>query len=161
MSEAHAIPPGRAEPSGIGGWLILPILGLFVAPLRMLTLMRDYDGISDALPLLGTAQAAFVVVEIGINLLLLGVAPIVLLVLLFKQLKLFPKMYIVWAIAGVVFQIVDVTAAGVLFQDVFGENGVALLDPETVREILRSLFTAVIWAPYMAASRRVRNTFVN
>jgi hypothetical protein len=60
-----------------------------------------------------------------------------------------------------VFQIVDVTAAGVLFQDVFGENGVALLDPETVREILRSLFTAVIWAPYMAASRRVRNTFVN
>jgi hypothetical protein len=35
-----------------------------------------------------------------------------------------------------------------------------LLDPDTARELVRSLGGTLIWVPYMLVSKRVANTFV-
>jgi len=160
MSETQAqAVPARDGPEGIGGWLILPIIGLAVTPLRGLLQLGDYSGLSETFPLLSGAQKTFVVAEIGLNLILLVVMPVVLLILLFNRKRRFPGLYVVWGIVSLVFLIGDVIVAKAVFPEVFAEGGVEVFDDTTVKEIVRGAVLVVIWVPYMLLSRRARNTF--
>ena len=150
----------RREPSGIGGWLILPVIGMFLTPLRALTLVSDYEGFVEAMPFLSPTQNAFVVIEILVNVGFMVVAPILLLVLLFKHRALFPRLFIVWGLANLAFLVLDLIAAPLLFGEALAQTGTPLFDAETAKEFGRSVVTNLIWVPYMALSRRVKNTFV-
>jgi hypothetical protein len=39
--------------------------------------------------------------------------------------------------------------------------GEPVFDPDTVKELMRSLFMVVVWVPYILASKRVKATFIN
>jgi hypothetical protein len=160
MSEIQApVQAVRDGPEGIGGWLILPVIGLFVTPLRGLIQLKDYAGISDSFPLLSSAQQTFIIIEILLSVALTIVLPVVLLVLLFSRKRSFPKLYAFWGISIFVFIVADLMAVKALFGDMFAASGVELFEETTIQALIGGLVLAAVWVPYMLNSRRVRNTF--
>jgi hypothetical protein len=153
-------PPPRVGPEGIGGWLILPTVGLILTPLTGLAGLGQYSDLSEAFPYLTGAQKTFVVLEIVGNLAIVVLLPVILLFRLFGRKVGFPRLYVTWAVANFAFTIADLIAARVLFGDVFEAQGVDLVDADTLKDIFRSIVLVVIWVPYMLTSLRVRNTFV-
>lgn len=148
-------------PVGIGGWLILPIIGLVVTPLRGVFHLASYAELLQSRELLTGGQFAFIVLEFFGNLVILLVLPIVLLVLLFRKSASFPRLFVIWAAGGLAFILVDLAVARFLFGDVLAAANQPLLDAETTGELVRSVITAAVWIPYMRLSRLVSNTFVN
>lgn len=152
---------GAAEPSGIGGWLILPTIGLVLTLLRGgPDMFATYSGVADALPLLSSGQRAFIVGEIIFNVATVVLIPVVLLVLLFLKKRAFVPLFVVWGIVGLVGMFLDLILAKMLFPSAF-PTVADLFDEKTTIEFFRSLILAGIWVPYMLKSRRVSNTFVN
>ncbi|TIU29927.1 MAG: DUF2569 domain-containing protein [Mesorhizobium sp.] len=162
MSEAQPSAPSssRQGPQGIGGYLIVPMLGLIFMPVIGLTVFNHHIGLSEYFSLLSGGQKAFVVAEIFGYLALAVVCPIGLLVLLFGKKQAFPRLYIAWAALGPVFLLVDLAAAKILLGDIFEAQGVGLFDGGTAKSIKSSIVYSVIWILYMKKSRRVQNTFI-
>jgi hypothetical protein len=149
------------EPKGLGGWLILPMIGLLAAPLIGL----GHFG----LPL------AFAKVELpGLQVDLLNAGffpyvffyavssifgPIWLLVLMFRKKRSFPSVYRTWAVLNIALVVVDLALAVAFFGGLF-RTVASLLD-----YVLTALWRAVglygIGIIYMRRSLRVRNTFIN
>ena len=159
MSGGDASKGPNDGPVGIGGWLVLPLLGLVVTVLGSYRMLGQYAGLSEMLARLSPSQSAFVIFEVVGNAVLL-VFPILLLALAFQTKRSFPGLYVVWAVAGMAFLVVDLILAMALFPAGY-PTVESLFDEATVRELLRSLLLLVVWAPYMMKSRRVANTFVN
>jgi hypothetical protein len=154
-------PAAAAEPVGLAGWLVLPIIGLFVTPARGVFHLASYREFIGAGELLPDGLMAFIALEFIGNVVLLLVLPIFLIVLLFRKSRDFPRWYTIWAGGGLAFIVLDMIATQVLFGDILAAAGQHLLDAESMQELLRSIVTAGIWIPYMQISRRVANTFVN
>jgi hypothetical protein len=147
--------------SGIGGWLLLPLLGICLSPLMggwNLWSTRELLGQLAQFPI---QQGAFIALETLVNVLMQVVAPIYLLVQMLQRRSSFPRLYQFWLATSLVWLILDLAIAYAIFQDVFASGAAELLDRETVRSLSQALIGAVIWIPYMARSVRVRNTFVN
>jgi hypothetical protein len=153
-------PLERSGPVGLGGWLVIPLLGLFLAPVVAASQAEDFLGIADAWPFLSIPQAAFIGAELAVNAFLSVIVPIVLLVFAFKRLEIFPLVYVVWAAARPVIVIVDAVLGYWMFQETFEADGEAMFDKETLKSLSQSIWAAVIWIPYMIVSKRVENTFV-
>lgn len=148
-------------PKGIGGWLILPLIGLVITPLRgLVTLPATYGGLGEAMPYLSSGQAAFVYAEAAFNAVVLIVLPLVLLVLLFQKKRAFARWFVIWAIVGIVGLVIDLIIAKYMFPDAFPTLE-AVFDAATLQELLRSIVMLCVWVPYMLISKRVKNTFVN
>jgi hypothetical protein len=47
-----------------------------------------------------------------------------------------------------------------VFPEAYADGTAEVFDKETTRGILRSIFSAAVWIPYMMRSERVANTFV-
>jgi hypothetical protein len=152
--------PARDGPEGIGGWLVLPVIGLVLTPLRGLYQLSQLTGVKDSLQFLSSGQTAFLVVETLLSLVIAVGLPIALIVLLFNKKKAFPRLYVIWAVLCLAFLIVDLILAQALFKDIFAASGVELIDADTLKDILRTLVLVGVWVPYMLNARRVRNTFV-
>lgn len=151
--------PACTGPSGIGGWLILPLLGIMVTPIVWAVGLTDYTGIWDAMPFLTVPQKAFLILESVAGFALTVAAASLLLYLMYKKLEIFPGLYIIWLWALPGFVILDallffwIFDNFVSFEDVF--------DRETKRSITRGIGQAILWTAYMYKSVRVENTFVN
>ena len=151
-------------PSGLGGWLILPAIGLLFAPLRILGyLFGDIipifqDGAWEVLTTPGSEMyhalwAPLIIFETVGNLFFVGFT-LVLLVLFFTKSHRFPKLMIAYLVLNLVFVVAD-TVLAEFIPFIAGEH-----DPETYKEIARGVFGVVIWVPYFLVSKRVKNTFV-
>jgi hypothetical protein len=152
-----------AGPQGIGGWLILPLIGLFVFPVRVvISLISDYwplfqGGVWGNLTTPGSEVyhplcAPVIAVEIAFNagFLLLDLA---LLYLLFTKSYRFPKAFIAFALLNLAFIVGDAAVAWQI-------PAVAARGLEAPgAEVARALVLAAVWVPYMLVSKRVRNTF--
>lgn len=150
-------------PRGIGGWLILPAIGLFVFPVRVaISLITDYwplfqGGVWRNLTAPGSEVyhplwAPVIAVEIAFKagFVLLDLA---LLYLLFARSHRFPKAFIAFALLYLAFVVGDAAVAWQI-------PAVAARGLEGVgAEVAPSLVVAAIWVPYMLVSKRVRNTF--
>lgn len=160
MSETQpSAPSARQGSEGIGGYLIVPMLGLIFMPLTGLVAFEHHIGLSEYFSLLTGPQKAFVMAEIFGYLAIAVACPLGLLILLFGKKRAFPRLYIVWAAVCPVSILVDLAAAEILLGDIFEGQGVALFDGETARSIQRSIVYFVIWIIYMQKSLRVQNTF--
>lgn len=159
MSETQA-QIQRDGPEGIGGWLILPVIGVLLTPISGMIQLATYPDVFKLFPILSATQKLFLILEVLGNLAITIILPIVLLVLLFKKKAGFPRLYIIWAAFNFGFIIADIFVAKILFGDVFEATGTPLVDEETMKSIARGVVLVVIWIPYMLSSRRVRNTFV-
>jgi hypothetical protein len=165
-TQASAIPPQpQAVPAkppltGIGGWLILVMLGMFGSiglQLVGLTSAGDTFGI---LGNLSGPQANLVVIEFIANLVIFLAWPIALLVLFFNKDRKFPRLYIWWMAVSAVFVFLDLAASYIMFHDVYEAGGTSFFDRDTLRSMGGALAGVCIWIPYMVNSVRVKNTFV-
>lgn len=154
------VPAATAEPSGIGGWLILPMLGLIATPVRIaIDFFQTFGPVFTAD---GWAYVSapdrhdwfmpFIVAECAINVVLF-IFTLALLYLFFKKSHRVPELFITWLVVLFLVQIADLAGvAGLL-----GSSP----DATDIRELGRSLVSAIIWIPYFMVSKRVKNTFVH
>ena len=126
MTETDAAVWAERVPEGFGGWLIVPIIGLVVTPLRAVFHLADYGELFASTERLPAGLSAFLMLEFVGNIVFLLVLPIIL-----------------------------------LFGDILAATGQTPLDAEVIQELIRSIILVVVWIPYMRASRRVANTFIN
>jgi len=150
--------------TGIGGWLLLPMIGLFISPARLAYILVTVHiplVLSGAWGIL-TAPGSeayhplwgpLLLFEIFANTLLLCWA-IVLLILLFTKSHHFPKWIILFYLASLVIVAVD-TVLGGLIPAVAEQN-----DPSSKQELIRAMIATAIWVPYFIKSERVKNTFI-
>ncbi len=153
------------ELKGLGGWLILVGIGIVFSPVKIIiSLYPLYSSIfSDGtwellttpgsefynalwLPILG----AEIVLNAALVLGWLGIAW-----RFFSKKQVFRIWYIGILLFTIAFQFADAFAIAAVLPDE------EVFDPETLKEIIRSLVYAAIWIPYVLISERVKATFVN
>jgi hypothetical protein len=147
---AEANPP--SGPQGLGGWMILPILGMGVSPLLILAGFGPHVTLvsSGAIYRLSAALQTFIWIEIALNILLI-VGWIYALVLCLAWSEKFPKTYIAVLTANLGVQAADLLVASAFFDH--------QMTPQDFWDLGRGALTCLIWIPYMLHSQRVRNTF--
>ena len=156
------IPPYQPG-GGLGGWLILLGVAVAVSPFIMLRHVAETVKavfMSDMWKLLTSPDsesyhalwAPFLIGEIGFNVLSMVVSSY-MVYLFFAKKKSFPSWYIWGHAVTLVVQIVDVLLLQVVMP------GQPLLDPETSKELTRSVMGIVVWVPYLLLSKRVALTF--
>lgn len=159
VSKAEA----AAGPRGIGGWLILPLLGLILTPFRI-----GLQTVSDVLPAVQPATwsalttpgskayhplwAPAIIFELGANAMLI-LFSVVLVWLFFRKSRRVPLLMIVWLLAIIAAQGIDLAFANQI------PAVAALPDTDAIKNLVRSVVGAVIWVPYFLVSKRVKNTF--
>lgn len=134
-----------AAPTGLGGWLILPILGLIHTTIshggRALLPQSLEWPYEEASPFDRMASAVFALAALG------------LLALALRKSRWFPKAFIALCCVSMVGQ-------SVRFALDAGAELIPLgFNRFTIRPILSALAPPLIWVPYMLRSRRVANTF--
>lgn len=149
--------------SGLGGWLILVGFGVLIGPFIILTQVPKFltifkNGSYEILTTSSNAAyhplwAPVIWGEILINTVLFF-ACIYLIFLFFSKKVLFPKLYIGIALGSLIFVILDAVLVKVV---VPSEQ---IFNPETIKDVFRSLVGVIIWVPYMIKSKRVKVTFV-
>jgi Protein of unknown function (DUF2569) len=142
--------PAVAEPKGIGGWLILPVIITLLSPF-----MTAYAAVQDVAVLLNaslsTALAVFIVVEFLYNFGLMS-AWIFAAVLLFRHKRFYPRLFVALLVITLVGTVLDLAVAATAFD--------VTIDSSDIRSAGRSAILLSIWGPYMHKSVRVKNTFV-
>lgn len=158
MSQAEGVQDG---PKGLGGWLILPMIGLVLSPVRMAIqfftdLMPAFKSdvwhrINDtSLPGHQPMLPTLIVVETAVNAVMFAFT-LALIWYFFRKSRLAPRLYIAWLVLLVVIQVVDTAMVSSVGMPI---------DKESARDLIRSVITAGIWIPYFLVSKRVKNTFV-
>jgi hypothetical protein len=150
-------------PRGIGGWLVLPLLGLALTPIVIgVSLVTDYLPIfrdewavitDEAYEAYHPLWGPLVVYEV-MGSVAIALASWLALVLAFRHDRRFPKLAIAIYAANLVYLALDTAVAAQISALATSD------DPTTVRELGRAFVAAAIWIPYFLRSRRVRNTFV-
>jgi hypothetical protein len=151
-------------PRGLGGWLILPAIGLVALPLLWIySLITDYvpifrEGYWEVLTTPGSGAydplwRSLLLFEL-IGTALFVAVDLVLIVLFFRKSPLFPRCYVAFLAATVAFAIGEfVLVQGI---DILADDG----NTSAIGDLVRGIIPAAIWIPYTLRSRRVRNTFV-
>lgn len=154
----------KEEPKGLGGWLILVGIGLFLTPfIIMASLLMDYlpiftEGYWEVMTTPGSEAyhplwAPVITVEIigNIFFILFG---IVLVILFFTKSHRFPKFAIVFYASNLLFIVFDLLwASGIPAVSALGYY-------DSFKDMVQALAKCAIWIPYMLVSKRVKNTFV-
>ncbi|WP_145320299.1 DUF2569 domain-containing protein [Paenibacillus xylanexedens] len=152
--------------SGLGGWLILIQMGLFISLVLLIADLSQVAEIMDPARWEGVRGVDPELYAEGIRpLLWFGVISsvmllmlvIVNLVLLYKKKRQFPRMMIMLYIANVLIGIVT----WILIARIEVPREQHVLDPTSAFNLtIRSLLTCCIFIPYFLKSVRVKNTFV-
>lgn len=165
--KVEAKPWQEPGPAGIGGWLILPILGLLASLIyNLVWLFRDYLPTmqGDVWPYLPTSARSLITFEGYANLVLI-VGSVVLLVMLFLKRWILPRLMVgfyVFAFLVVVADSISILAIGPqLIPDSVAREQAGWSGGAVGQDIARAFWACVIWIPYFLISKRVKNTFVN
>ncbi len=154
----------KSQPKGIGGWMVLPMLGLAFSPLLMVfTLLRDIlpiftDGTFAAIttpghPAYHPLWAPLLCLEVASNVILIVLA-LVTLVFIVRESRYAPKLAIAWFAGVALFQTADYFASDLI--PIIAEQQ----DTESLKLMVRGIFAACLWIPYFLISKRVKATFV-
>ncbi len=152
------------EPKGLGGWLILPLIGLLISPIVMaVSLNNDFlpifqEGYWEVLTTPGSdgyhhLWGPLITFEIVGNLFFI-VFSVILIFLFFTKSPIFPLLMIIYLATNLLHVVGDHFLAN-LIPAIASES-----DPDSTKEIIRTAFRAAIWIPYFRMSKRVKNTFV-
>lgn len=157
-------PPLLGNPlEGIGGWLVLVAIGLFLRPILVLvTIGKSYSAYFSAetwslVTTPGSASyhpmyGAMLVFELFSNITMF-IFSILLIILFFQKRFAFPRFFIAYMIIFLGIMVLDHIGTGVV--DKIQKN-----DAAAMREITRGFMTGLIWSLYMLTSKRVKATFV-
>lgn len=159
--EAQVAVGAKSPIQGIGGWLVLPTLGLIATVVLQVV---GIGGLGDTLKVageLGGFRGALIVVETAGNLAVFLAFPVLLLIQLFQKKRNFPRLFVTYCVVGAVFFFADMVIGYAAFADVYRSGQVDFFDQDTLRGMVSALAGLLIWTPYMLNSARVKNTFVN
>ncbi|USR65240.1 DUF2569 domain-containing protein [Providencia stuartii] len=156
-----ASPKPKPELTGIGGWLILPMLGIVLSVIILpfaiygqnIQVIEYWDELTNS-----QSDTFIPLFKELIYFELLGNAILYTLLLFlcyvfFTKKKLTIKIYIFFQLFALVLTISDIILAGVLLD--------LEVEASDIRDIFRALIGCAIWIPYFLVSKRVKNTFVN
>lgn len=133
----------------------MPTIGTVLTPILLIVsvirLVPTYQQVWAVKSRLSTGLLSFVVIEGLFNLAFIALW-IFAAVLLFKKSARFPNIYIIAMLGMVVFFFTDAAVTSAFFGQ--SQNG------EGFVQALRIAIAAVVWCPYMARSKRAKNTFV-
>ncbi|NER17140.1 DUF2569 family protein [Spongiivirga citrea] len=149
---------------GIGGWLILPAIGITITPFVLIVGVLTGGFLDESTWVaLGSYDAA-TRIEIGALYLFelvynVGsmIFVILLCILFYSKRTSLPKLIIIFYVLNVVFQIIDIVLADLILSDVLTNTDYK----NSSKGIIRGIIAAAIWIPYFFKSERVKNTFVN
>jgi hypothetical protein len=152
-------------PVGIGGWLLLPALGLIATPLVL-----AFGIYKDLLPALrpdvwnavtdphsttyNSLLGPLIVYEVLVSLTLFAFT-LWLLWNFFTKSRRAPKLFVIWLAASAGTRILDHLLSSQILA--VAEKP---FDPADVRDLVHSIVAAAIWIPYFLRSERVKNTFI-
>jgi len=159
----------EGQPAGLGGWLVLPIIGLFLSPMQ--ALVRVVNDVAPALrsdvweTLTTPGTQAYhplwapILLFDAVSLAVMIVAPIFLLYFLFRRRAILPRLMIYFLLFVLGSVLID---WGVLH--LFIAPALTQIDAEvwndSLPDLARGILGAAIWLPYFLLSKRVKNTFV-
>jgi hypothetical protein len=147
---------GITGPSGIGGWLIIPMIGLIGSLIILVRQILNYIPIFKSntwakitvYPMWGP----LILAEFIFNILLFCFC-IFLLIIFFKKSSKFPFLYTVRLVIAPIFIIFDLVIAHQI--PAIPKNSISA----TTNELIKGIIAAAIWIPYFKVSNRVKNTF--
>ncbi|MFL6699837.1 MAG: DUF3857 domain-containing protein [Vitreoscilla sp.] len=155
------IPQGAAR--GLRGWLILPMIGVVVSPLRMLKdiiqTLPSYSASNWAeLTVSGGARydalwAPYLLCELALNIFLLA-SSLLLARLFFSRRSSFPQAYIGLAVASILVRAFDLGVASMM------SGNASKVTPVDWSMLVRDTVISLLWSWYFLVSRRVAATFV-
>jgi hypothetical protein len=150
-------------PRGIGGWLLLPLLGLIVTPIRVgYSLVADYiPFFRESWPVLTDPNdlsyhplwAPLIIYEV-LGDAVLALTALLGLVLMFRRDRRLPKLMVALYSFNAIYIAVD-TAVAAQIPALAGSD-----DFSASQDLIRAVVAAGIWIPYFLMSKRVKNTFV-
>ena len=155
----------KSELKGIGGWLILPAIGVFLGPIIAIGMdFASYQPYLQGGDFFGAVSSVNSMIPnfsiiFWLEVLYAIVFDIFLIYLLYLMLakkSFFPTLYARLIYISIVYLILDYSAVYLLLGDEYFR-----LDSLDIRAIFQTLFTLVVWVPYMKKSVRVKNTFIN
>lgn len=150
----------KAEPSGIGGWLILIAIGQILGGLRLLASLAQYYRSIDSQ--LWRDYPFALSVEAVLNLLLLAIM-VVTTVFFFTKSHQFPTFFIMQYVASILLYPLDLGVVALAINAQTGQPISFILEqminPKEVGQWLALPISAAIWIPYILRSKRVANTF--
>lgn len=133
-------------PMGIGGWLILPAIGLVLSPIRAaISLFRMGE----------LARYSWLFSPLYLIDLSMIIATVIIAVLFFGKRRIAVPSIIGLMIAGPPVAIVE----AILVQRIVGVDNYSAIN--AIPDIVGSFIAALVWILYFLNSRRVKNTFVN
>ncbi|WP_129692139.1 DUF2569 family protein [Gottfriedia acidiceleris] len=142
---------------GIGGWLILIMIGLIIRfiystlyTLVILTYTLPKYWSYLIKPDYTLWATGFIIASV--DSILLVIVPIILLVLMFKKSRLFPKVMIIWLISEAVLGLLITVFEISIYSNITGYDLFRYSIP---------IISAVILVPYFHVSKRVKATFLN
>ncbi|MEK4523602.1 DUF2569 domain-containing protein [Psychrobacillus sp. FSL W7-1493] len=155
-------------PVGIGGWLILPLIGLITSPFVIIAyLMIDvfpfmtaegWESITSRSgeyyhPLFGPIVIIDLIIYLAQNSLV-----IVLLILFFKNKTIFPRVMITYLTTILILDILIGYINLQIVESVFEPD--PLTSQHYMFNVIRAMVSTSIWITYFSKSKRVKNTFV-
>ena len=156
------------SPYGIGGWLVMVAIGLIISPFLMLGhLWADFHSLASPDRLLAErlvpGLTTLVAFEFFANALLLAAwAPVV--VLFFRERRLFPRTYQLWLGGIFVARFAEYTLSFRLGTGAIANAASSVVEhlhSKLGLNVLQALVAAAIWISYIAVSERVKATFVH
>lgn len=152
--------PGEidTELEGIGGWLILPLIGMFLAIISLvvtitqLTPVFSEQQLAVIMESYGSSYEIVLAVSIAANLALI-VMLLFLLVMFFTRRNTFPRIYIGFMIVSMAITVIDL--ASIHFLDFPGVE----IEQTDIRSLIRQIVSSAIWIAYFLQSKRVKATF--
>lgn len=157
------------DPSGVGGWVIVPVIGLFAAPVRaVLQLVREIipafaPDVWSNLTTPGSGAyhplcAPYYIFEV-VFLAGMIVLPIAALALFFMQKRAFPGLMISILALYAVALSVEMYFVVTISRELLGLSQFAFFR-DSILGLVRGDVAAAVWIPYFLVSKRVKNTFV-
>jgi hypothetical protein len=137
-------------PVGIGGWLLLPAIGLVIGPIFYLANII-FNIQDERLLSAGPDVQTFVV---GGKLVLLALVAVVSFSF-FTRKRITPTLVIIYLLCGTAFWIITACVYGSCYYELKEQVPFVI-----VRAVVPSIISCAIWIPYFAKSRRVKATFV-
>ncbi|UJH66196.1 DUF3857 domain-containing protein [Allomuricauda sp. SCSIO 65647] len=159
----NPLPHDSCQNRKIGGWLVLPAIGIALSPFIMgfqifnneYFAKANWAGIQN-LEIENPEMFAFLYgAELFVNVLFFIFA-ILLAILFFTKRTSLPKLIVGFYAISFAFSLFDLLAYNYLLPSDLVEN-----DPTLYKDVTRSFIAAAIWIPYFLVSERVKNTFCN
>ncbi|WP_369127929.1 DUF2569 domain-containing protein [Paenibacillus aquistagni] len=149
--------------SGLGGWLILIQIGLYLTLIGLIILIRDsfYNYSDEIWQLLSTEGTIYyhplwrpIFIFESIYNILFFIFTITILVQFYRKKSIVPRLMIIFYSLSLLIGIFDY----IMMQQI--PLARELEAASSIRDLIKSTVTCLIWIPYFLKSERVMNTFV-